>query len=234
MTTIKVNTQLMPGFPVKMGDNPTQMERWLHEALVLNHHIMEIGWPYSHKTMNAIRDAAIEYFGYPIITQSVVEGIIEVALQHGLTTLLGVGSGTGYLEREIRGRTSALKVISTDPNTSRKVDIHCDHRQALQIVSGIPDIGLLLSWPEYHPEMDWPSMTVKEFNGKFLFYIGESDIGCTGTPEMHDAFKSLYRRLDVDFNVPHYNSIMDSLVVYERCEVVTAGSLQEKSKSLNI
>ena len=208
--------EILRDFPTTLGDNPTLMERWLHQSIEAKQQELQLEWPNNRYAMNDIRWGATSAFGFAVITQEVVDGIIAVALQHGLTTLLGVGSGSGYLERELRARTSDLDITSTDPDTKRTVDVHCDHREALQMIAGNPDAGLLLSWPEFNPEIDWPAETVKNFHGKLIFYIGEGKTWCTGTDEMHDALDDLYRPLEHDIVVPTFDQINDRLVIYER------------------
>ena len=217
MVAETANLNTVEDFGARLGDDPTEMERWLHQTLKANHRLLAMGWPHNRPAMTEIRDAAIGYFGYAIITREVVDGIIEVARKHRLTTLFGVGSGTGYLEQELQARTSALSITSTDPDRSHlSVDVHCNHREVLRGVREVNETGLLLSWPQHKPDTDWPTELVEKFTGRLIFYIGEGEMGCTGTAGMHRALERLYRPLRHDITLPTFSTIHDRLVIYER------------------
>lgn len=163
------------GFPAELGDYPTEMERWLHAALNYGRGQLALGPPRNTTLRLSIRDHCIDNYGYAIITQQLVEGIREFVRENGITLLVGIGSGTGYLERELRRRMPEVGIISSDPNRRKGADYSWTHREALEFIGDNPNAGLLLSWPEFDSKEDWPAETVKEYKGRFVFYFGEGD-----------------------------------------------------------
>ncbi|MCY4654673.1 MAG: hypothetical protein OXC95_16095 [Dehalococcoidia bacterium] len=203
----------MPPYP---GDHEaTEAERWIKDRITdpLTAKRWLLPWE--------PRDDYIRIFGFPIITSEAIRWLTEHPDLAG-TTFIGIGSGTGYLEHEIR--KAGGNAIATDPHPwqetfGKKTDLpvtRATHKQSLRILSETPNSVMILSWPENH--VLWPQETVEEYDGAHLLFIGEGEsdnLRSTGTKEM---FKTLERNFIITdtFNLPNFTGITDDVRLYTR------------------
>jgi len=80
-------------------------------------------------------------------------------------------------------------------------------------------VSMLLSWPLYNDPMgvnalkDWVLKTIPTY----LFYVGESVGGCTGTTEMFDFIEQRFDPYMV-VDIPTWPGVHDSLTIYKYTE----------------
>ena len=128
-----------------------------------------------HRT--ALRREYNSLFGFPIITSEAVRWISQVTAGH---PFLEIGAGNGYLAAELI--KAGIDVIPTDPHPIGAEDGHRIPMAPVPSVDILPLTGkeaialhperdILWSWPDLNAE--YTHQTLRNFEGRFLVYIGE-------------------------------------------------------------
>lgn len=159
------------------------------------------------------RQTAVKTHGFSIPT----EKAMDLLKLHN--PLLEVGAGTGYWAYEMRKRT--IDVIATDISPEPMSNIYgfsktwtpVEALSAIDAVRKYPGRTLFVSWPTFGES--WITEALKEYKGKYFFFVGEGSGGCTAD----DAFFEL---LEKEWTVKEYISILcwpgirDSMCIFQR------------------
>ena len=189
-------------------------------------HLTLTGWANNQAapTLTEINRTALrrEYnslFGFPIITNAAVRWISQVTA--GIP-LLEIGAGNGYLAAELI--KANVDVIPTDPHPIGAEDGHripmapvpsvdilpLDGTQAIALH---PERDILWSWPDLNAE--YTHQTLRNFEGRFLVYIGEDIHGNTGSPKFHHVLETDFVPVE-SFQIPTFPGLHDRIVLHER------------------
>ena len=76
-----------------------------------------------------------------------------------------------------------------------------------------PERDILWSWPDLNAE--YTHLTLREFKGRFLLYIGEDIHGNTGSPEFHELLDEYFVPID-SLQIPTFPELHDRIILYER------------------
>lgn len=205
------------GLPEYPGDEQaTEPERWIRRNIT--HPDRARHWHYPWEP----RDQYIRMFGFAIITDSALRWLMKHPALTPDPAFVGVGSGSGYLEHEIRKRGAGA--TATDPapwhETHGRPSPHpvtmTDHRGATEMIKNTPNGVMILSWPEMNGM--WTQQAVIENPSDTLVFIGEGHSespGCTGSAAMLRALDDLYILAD-STPVPNFVGISDDLRIYLR------------------
>ena len=197
-------------------------------------HLTLTGWAnnQAQPTLTEIDRTALrrEYnslFGFPIITAPAVRWISQVTAGH---PLLEIGAGNGYLTSELI--KADVKITATDPHPIGAEDGHRIPMAPVPTVDILPltgkeaialhpDHNILWSWPDLNAE--YTHETLRNFEGRFLVYIGEDIYGNTGSPEFHHVLETDFVPVD-SFQIPTFPGLHDRLILYERARHPLAGT----------
>ena len=160
----------------------------------------------------ALRREYNSLFGFPIITAPAVRWISQMTA--GIP-LLEIGAGNGYLTSELI--KADVKITATDPHPIGAED---GHRIPMAPVPSVdilpltgkeaialhPDHNILWSWPDLNAE--YTHETLRNFEGRFLVYIGEDIYGNTGSPEFHHVLETDFVPVD-SFQIPTFPGLHD-------------------------
>ena len=163
-----------------------------------------------HRT--ALRREYNSLFGFPIITSEAVRWISQVTAGH---PLLEIGAGNGYLAAELI--KAGVDVIPTDPHPIGAEDGHRIPMAPVPSVDILPLTGkeaialhperdILWSWPDLNAE--YTHQTLRNFEGRFLVYIGEDIHGNTGSPEFHHVLETDFVPVE-SFQIPTFPGLHD-------------------------
>ena len=177
-----------------------------------------------HRT--ALRREYNSLFGFPIITKAAVRWIAQVTA--GIP-LLEIGAGNGYLAAELI--KAGIDVIPTDPHPIGAEDGHRIPMAPVPSVDILPLTGkeaialhperdILWSWPDLNAE--YTHETLRNFEGRFLVYIGEDIYGNTGSPKFHHVLETDFVPVE-SFQIPTFPRLHDRLILYERAHHPLAG-----------
>lgn len=172
----------------------------------------------------AIRDVAIEYFGFSAPSAATIQGLIKYG------PILEVGCGLGYWSYLLR--KAGVTVVATDVNlpsessypwgTLWRGNLHptpwisdiipCYAQDA---VVAYPDNTLLMSWPCYNAT--WAYEALRAYKGSTVIYVGEGPSGCTADEKFHGHLQKKFKLLEV---VPmlKWHGSHDRCFVYQRKE----------------
>lgn len=154
-----------------------------------------------------VRDAWIREFGFPVVIDETVEGLLPFG------PFVEVGAGTGFLSRLLALR--GADVVTTDAGTGTYGFRHGSWREVLiqDAVLEHPDRTVLMSWPSLgEPWCEEAASAIRP--GGLLVHIGERG-GCTGT----DGFEAI---LEAGFEeiarvpMPVFCGIHDRVEVFRR------------------
>ncbi len=175
----------------------------------------------------ALRRDYVFLFGFPIITSEAIRWIAQMTA--GIP-LLEIGAGNGYLAAELI--KADIDVIPTDPHpagTEKGYRIPMAPVPSVDIlpltgkeaIALHPERDILWSWPDLHD--NYTHLTLREFKGRFLVYIGEDMHGNTGSLEFQYILQTEFHELG-SFNIPTFPISHDRLVLYERARHPLAGT----------
>ena len=158
----------------------------------------------------ALRREYNSLFGFPIITNA--EAIRWIAQMTAGIPLLEIGAGNGYLAAELI--KADVDVIPTDPHPIGAEDGHRIPMAPVPSVDILPLTGkeaialhperdILWSWPDLNAE--YTHETLRNFEGRFLVYIGEDIYGNTGSPEFHHVLETDFVPVE-SFQIPTFST----------------------------
>jgi hypothetical protein len=136
--------------------------------------------------------------------------------------IVEIGAGTGYWAKLLTERGVIVHAYDTKAGGTsfygQKVGkyYYVQSGEEDRILDH-PDSDLMLIWPPYDARMAEVCLDHWEAGGgKYLFYVGEGDGGCTGTDAFHErlAYLDLVERLAL----PQWDGIHDALYIYRRKE----------------
>lgn len=172
------------------------------------------------------RDQFIRKYGFPIITEQVVQEI----MRHG-RRFVEIGAGLGYLTHELRA--AGADVVATDSMTGGydfgKPWVEVEELDGERAVLKYMDRIMLLSWPCYNE--DWSARVLEAYPGPRFVFIGENWGGCTGNDRFHNLLYEKWREIS-DLDIPQWEGIHDWLRVYERKALPKRHSLRWFANSL--
>lgn len=123
--------------------------------------------------------------GYSVVTAELLDRLVEFI---GQDTVLEVGAGSGYLARLLSDRGVKITAIDSQegPNTrepwwQQPLYYPVEKKDVRQLQSFDEGI-ILLAWPCMNSDFSVHVLR-KMVKGQILIYNGESDGGCTATPE---------------------------------------------------
>ena len=156
------------------------------------------------------RNEFINRFGFAILDSGAVEFI------RPYSPILEVGAGLGYWTHELK--QAGMDVVATDPDTRGRWPgitpwTSVEKLSALDAISKYPGRNLLTSWPDR--DDPWAAEALMKFQGERVIYVGESDLGCTGTPEMFVILRFKFKP-EKCYEIPTFHSMNDRLEVWRR------------------
>lgn len=186
----------------------------------------------------ARRQEYVKKYSWSIVTR---KALIKVLKMVG-HKLFSVGAGSGYIEHELK--KLGAKIVATslpekdDPYQHKRYPgskvgfIDSDANTAIARFAG--DRVLLFSWPSYSSEKtDWTDQALELYTiytkrNKLVFIGEDCEMGCTGSSRFHSILKTFWNRMPVrkqeydpdgkyssQINIPQWNGIGDSIVVYQ-------------------
>ena len=164
-----------------------------------------------------MRDAFIAGFTFAIPCREALEFIAGYS-----RNIVEVGAGTGFWADQLR--RVGVDVIATDKVGQGESAYHHTvgaHSPIVQLeasdaIKAHPDRDVLAIWPCYSE--DWLERAIDHMQpGRKLFYIGESNGGCTATSGFFDKVydEGQYKELGY-FNMVQWSYIHDEMWVYEK------------------
>ena len=151
-----------------------------------------------HRT--ALRREYNSLFGFPIITSEAIRWIAQMTAGN---TLLEIGAGNGYLaSRAHQGRREPHTATDPHPPSAPRTDTAYPWHPYLpwtycpsagtDAIALHPDRDILWSWPD-NSMPKYTHETLRNFEGRFLVYIGEDIYGSTGSPVFHHVLEDRLR-----------------------------------------
>lgn len=144
---------------------------------------------------------------------------IAVLKEHG--PILEVGAGTGYWAYLLRKAGVNLVAYDIEPVPSHNNlwQFRADHGWT-NVLAGdetcvrkYPYSTLFLCWPPGDDPFAYNAL--KNFQGKWFIYIGESNSGLTGSREFNELLKKDWL-LDEKVDIPQWPGVYDSMYVFRR------------------
>tara|TARA_Y100000310_G_scaffold343663_1_gene452337 strand:- start:244 stop:819 length:576 start_codon:yes stop_codon:yes gene_type:complete len=182
-----------------------------YEQIVKN---LKLNMTSIYEGFHSERHECIDLYGWSVPSQDALDTI--ASLNKG-DVLVDYGCGSGIWSAALEDR--GVEVWPYDPNPHLP-------SQYVEVESFCPwddwkdkHVSMLLSWPLYNDPMgvdalkDWVLKTTPTY----LFYVGESVGGCTGTTEMFDFIEQRFDPYMV-VDIPTWPGIHDSLTIYKYTE----------------
>ena len=131
--------------------------------------------------------------------------------------LVEMGAGGGYWAHLLRQRGVDILAYDSHPGDNQWVS-----KQWTKVRKGgpeklrkLPGRTLFLCWPPYNEPM--AAECLKNFRGKYVIYVGESEGGCTGDDEFHSILDNDYT-LVREQPIPQWYGIHDVMLIYRKIQ----------------
>ena len=176
---------------------PTRAQTWLAQQP-----------PHCFHSDDLIRQHYIAAFGFAVLDQATVQAIRPFA------PLIEAGAGTGYWAWELQ--EAGINIVATDPNPKTRWPNIPTWTSVLPLsgpdaIRLYPHRNLLVCWPDQH--RPWAAHTALACQAQFLLYVGETENGCTATPEFFQALTHRYSLVRT-VPIPQFAGQADQLRIY--------------------
>ena len=169
---------------------------------------------YTNLILRDLMELQIKASGFAVITSEAIQWMQNIIQD---MRCLEVGAGHGLITQELTKR--GCDVIATDPHFPeqsrygfRNPLSPITKLDAVSAITKLPRPCLIWSWPEPEP---YTADALSAFKGNHFIYVGESDDGCTGSPEFHEILNEDFRIEDT-FSIPQYPNIHDRVYHFTR------------------
>ncbi len=178
---------------------------------------------YTNNILIHRQEVFIPQIGFALATNKLVQKIKSFDLP-----VLGVGSGTGYLECALDD--AGVDVIATDAYEpswhSSEVGkwFPVEQMDGTDAVRRFPGRLILMSWPPCGEPFAFNVLKAMK-PGQILVYIGEGNVGACGDSQFHKLRHK--QKLLEEFVIPQFFEIRDTVCIYEITDVST---LEKRTK----
>ncbi len=152
----------------------------------------------------------MQKLSYCIPSVKTYEMIYNYMRDNDLTTILSIGSGSGFFELHLQDylnlKNLPCDIIASDIVLSETQYMPIEQIDAESATEKYKNIDILLiPFPEYNK--DWAYNALKKFKGDSVIYIGEGRGGCTADDQFHEyldkEFEEISRDHMLQFNGYH-------------------------------
>ena len=169
---------------------------------------------FQQEILTDLMELQIKCSGFAVITTNAITWMQNI-IQN--MACLEVGAGHGLITHELTKRN--IDAVATDPNFPEQSRYGFHHPLSpiikLDAVAAVTQFHrpcLIWSWPEAEP---YTAHALSAFQGDHFIYVGESDDGCTGSPEFHQILNEQFRIEDT-FAIPQYPDRHDRVYHFTR------------------
>ena len=168
-----------------------------------------------HMAAVCLRTEMIRKYSFAIPTQEIIEKIVKYS------PIIEVGAGTGYWAWVLRQSGATVEAFDAYPPSAKSKNRYFKNatqwspvkQGVVEVVKNYSNHSLFLCWPPYNKPM--ATDCLKQYSGKRLIYIGESEGGCTCDDQFH---KLLSKEWDLVENtkIVRWVGMFDELFIYNR------------------
>ena len=126
--------------------------------------------------------------------------------------IVEIGSGGGYWGYLIEQDGTSIELFDNRTDTFQKI-WKVSQQGGPEVLSRYFNHSLLLCWPPYNSTM--ASDCLRNFQGKYVIYIGEPEGGCTADDDFFMILKEHFKLIET-VEIPQWPNIHDSILIYKK------------------